>query len=150
MNLKVPPPVVTAIAALIMWSVASLVPALSFAFPGQGYAAGLIAICGLAIGLPAIRLFRKEQTTVDPRYPERSEALVVNGIYRFTRNPMYVGFAFLLVGWMVWLGNPANTIVLAGFVAYITRFQIMPEEAALSSIFGDEYTRYRSRVRRWL
>ena len=150
LHLKVPPPIVTAISMMLMWFVASQAPQYVVDIPGKSLAAIVIAAIGFAIGLPAIRLFRHQGTTVDPRYPDRSEALVVEGIYRYTRNPMYVGFAMLVSAWMVWLGNPVNIAVLAGFIAYITRFQIMPEEEALAVKFGSDYAEYKGSVRRWL
>ena len=150
MHLKVPPPIVTAISMMLMWFVATLVPQYAIDIPGKSVLAIVIAAMGFAIGLPAIRLFRHQGTTVDPRYPDRSEALVVKGIYRYTRNPMYVGFAMLASAWMVWLGNPVNIAVLVGFIVYITRFQIMPEEKALAEKFGSDYALYKESVRRWL
>ena len=150
MHLKVPPPIMTAISMMLMWLVATLVPQYAIDIPGKSVLAIVIAAMGFAIGLPAIRLFRHQGTTVDPRYPDRSEALVVKGIYRYTRNPMYVGFAMLASAWMVWLGNPVNIAVLVGFIVYITRFQIMPEEKALAEKFGSDYALYKESVRRWL
>ena len=150
MHLKVPPPIMTAISMMLMWLVATLVPQYAIDIPGKSVLAIVIAAMGFAIGLPAIRLFRHQGTTVDPRYPDRSEALVVKGIYRYTRNPMYVGFVMLASAWMVWLGNPVNIAVLVGFIVYITRFQIMPEEKALAGKFGSDYALYKESVRRWL
>lgn len=75
---------------------------------------------------------------------------MVGGVYRATRNPMYVGLALLLLAWTVYLGAPLALLGVAAFVAYITRFQIVPEERVLAQKFGPEFGAYRSRVRRWL
>jgi len=82
--------------------------------------------------------------------PQSASALVVSGIYRFTRNPMYVGFLFVLLGWAVWLSNGLSFLFLPAFVLYMNRFQIQPEERALHARFGQEFVAYTSRVRRWL
>ena len=81
--------------------------------------------------------------------PETASALVVAGIYRHTRNPMYVGFGLVLVGWGIFLGNALAFIFLPAFVLHMNRFQIRPEERALAKIFGPEFAAYQSRVRRW-
>ncbi|MEB0160908.1 isoprenylcysteine carboxylmethyltransferase family protein, partial [Pseudomonas sp. AH2 (2023)] len=91
----------------------------------------------------------RSRTTVNPLRPDKAAALVSGGVYRVTRNPMYVGMMLLLVAWAVYLDS---AWVLAGpvaFVAYITRFQIAPEERVLRAKFAD-FDAYAARVRRWL
>jgi len=85
-----------------------------------------------------------------PLEPEAATSLVTGGIYRYTRNPMYVGFAALLLGWAVYLAVPWVLLGPVAFILFITRFQIIPEERALSSKFGRQYGEYQERVRRWL
>ena len=87
---------------------------------------------------------------MNPLKPETSSRLVTSGIYRHTRNPMYLGMAVVLLGWAAWLGSAWSLLGIAMFAAYITRFQILPEETALQRIFGAEFDEYRERVRRWL
>ena len=82
--------------------------------------------------------------------PASASSLVTSGVYGVTRNPMYVGLLFVLVAWASLLAAPWTLIGPLVFVAYISRFQIAPEERALSTIFGDAYSQYRTRVRRWL
>jgi protein-S-isoprenylcysteine O-methyltransferase Ste14 len=94
--------------------------------------------------------FRRAGTTVNPMKPESSSSLVVSGIYAFTRNPMYLGFLFALLAWAIYLSHPAAFLVLPLFVWYMNRFQIEPEERALASLFGEAFTTYAARVRRWL
>ena len=76
--------------------------------------------------------------------------LVTSGVYRYTRNPMYLGMACLLLAWAVYLQNPLALLGVPLFMAYITQFQIKPEERMLVKLFGDAFIRYRQQVRRWL
>ena len=149
LELKIPPPVVGLATAALMWFVAREFPALRFTFPYQtGLAIGLAAI-GLLLDVSGVAGFLRAKTTVNPLKPAAASKLVTTGLYRFTRNPMYAGMLLLLLAWATRL---SNTAALAGpplFALYITRFQIVPEERALSSLFGREYAAYRARVRRW-
>ena len=112
--------------------------------------AGLLAAAGLALDFSGLLTFVRRHTTISPLSPRKSTVLVTRGVYRFTRNPMYLGLVCLLAAWAVWL---AALLPFAGpvlFVAYITRFQIRPEERVLSQLFGPAYTDYTRRVRRWI
>lgn len=82
--------------------------------------------------------------------PDSASALVTGGIYKITRNPMYLGFLLILLGWTVFLSNLFAYALLPVFVIYMNRFQIVPEENALDTLFGNEYRFYKSKVRRWL
>lgn len=146
---RVPPPLVGAIAGALMLGVAWVAPALTFDLSWRLPIAVVIALAGLALGLVAVGHFLRARTTVDPLDPGKASALVASGIYRFTRNPMYLGMAMLLLAWAVWLSNLAALAGLALFVAYINRFQIEPEERALRARFGEEFDAYCRRVRRW-
>lgn len=152
LELKLPPPLVGLGVALLMASAAWLAPAWPLPLPPalRLAVAALLIVAGLAIELLGLLAFRAHRTTVNPLRPQRSAALVTSGIYRFTRNPMYVGMGLLLLAWAVWLSSLAALPGPLVFVAYITRWQIRPEERVLQRIFGDDYTRYRARVRRWL
>ena len=150
LELKIPPPLVGIATAALMYGVAQWVPAAAFAPPARVGLAALIAICGVAIDLSALYAFHRHRTTVNPLAPERTSVIVSNGVYRFTRNPMYVGVALQLLGWCAYLRNPLALLALVAFVAYITRFQILPEERALAQNFGEPYLQYLRRVRRWL
>ena len=150
LELKVPPVAVVAVAALLMWAISYLLPALNLALPGRTPAAILAALIGVVAAVAGVVEFRRARTTVNPLKPESASALVAGGIYQLTRNPMYLGFAFALLGWGVFLSNPVSLAVLFVFVGYMNRFQIGPEERALESLFGEEFAAYRSKVRRWL
>lgn len=93
--------------------------------------------------------FFKSKTTVDPTTPSKASKLVTSGIYQFSRNPMYLGLLLILLAWGLWLGNAFNVLLAAGFVAYMNKFQILPEEEALMKLFHKEYKQYCTLVRRW-
>ena len=148
MNPKIPPLVIVLIGALLMWLLDGLLP--MPALPGMPMTAILIALAGVAVCAAGVLTFRRAGTTVNPLEPARASALVVRGIYRATRNPMYLGFALLLVAWGVWLSNAVALLIVPAFVLYMNRWQIAPEERALEALFGDSYRAYRESVRRWI
>ena len=150
LELLIPPPLVALASALIMWGVVSVWPNFVLTFPYQVYVAASLFLTGLALDVISIGAFSKAKTTVTPLAPQKASSLVVEGLYRFTRNPMYLGLLFILSGIATWLGSPLNAVILFGFIAYITAFQIKPEEAALEELFGADYHAYKQSVRRWL
>lgn len=110
-----------------------------------------VALAGLAVGAAGVLAFRRAGTTVDPHHIENASALVTGGIYRLTRNPMYLGLVLISMGWGIRLGSAIGTIVGPALIfAALTRFQIMPEERMMSERFGDEYRAFQGRVRRWI
>jgi len=150
LELRVPPPVVMVVVALFMWLAARAVAALDFQMPARGTLAIAIALTGLAIAVFAVFQFRRAGTTPNPMKPHDSATVVVTGVYRYSRNPMYVGDLLILAGWAIWLANAAAFLGLPLFVAYLNRFQISAEERALQARFGAAYAAYRAAVRRWL
>jgi protein-S-isoprenylcysteine O-methyltransferase Ste14 len=110
----------------------------------------VLALVGLAFGVAGVVSFRRARTTVNPTTPAAASSLVSSGVYRITRNPMYVGLALLLFAWAVFLSSAWSLLGVLAFVLYIGRFQIVPEERALAQLFGSEYTAYQAKVRRWL
>ena len=109
-----------------------------------------LAIVGVAFDVAGLMAFRRAKTTVNPMKPQSTSSMVDSGVYRVTRNPMYVGLVFMLCGWAVFLWSWWALPGPLAFVAYIGRFQIAPEEEALSKLFGAEYLAYKASVRRWL
>ncbi|GHB05022.1 methyltransferase family protein [Shewanella indica] len=114
-----------------------------------GLAVSLLT-AGLVIPLAGVLSFKRHGTTPDPRVPEQSSAFVTSGIYRCSRNPMYLGFVFLLLAQAVFLNCLWVLFLIALFVAYLQRFQILPEERAMQQLFGDSYRLYCQKVRRWI
>lgn len=147
---RVPPPVVgLVVAALMAWLAGGPV----WHVPGgvNGLSVALLVMVGLSFDLAGLMAFRASRTTVNPMRPERTSSLVTRGVYRVTRNPMYVGMAFLLLAWGLYLAHwPSLLLGPAAYVLYLNRFQIAPEERVLRELFGDEYRAYTTRVRRWL
>jgi len=150
LELKIPPPVVALIVAAAMWMNSVSGPRLSLPFEMRVAFAIAIAAVGIVFDLSALLAFRRAKTTINPLKPGRTSTLVTVGIYRVSRNPMYVGLVCFLLGWAAYL---AALWPLAGpllFILYLNRFQIEPEERILARRFGDDFTAYRERVRRWL
>lgn len=147
---RIPPPLVMACTGAGMWLAA--VPAGGLPSPSPLQLA--LAIAGVLAGaffcLAGVVSFRRARTTVNPLRPQNASALVSSGIYRVSRNPMYVGFALFLVALAAVLGSLPALAGVALFVLYITRFQILPEERALRALFGADFEAYCARVRRWL
>jgi protein-S-isoprenylcysteine O-methyltransferase Ste14 len=148
LDLKIPPVVTGAVTAIGMWLVSRTLPTLTFA-PLRVVAVGL-GLAGIAITALAMLSFWRAHTTVNPMKPSSASFLVTSGIYRFTRNPMYLGMLFVLVGWALYLANVLGFLFLPAFILYMNRFQIEPEERALTSLFGQEFLEYASRVHRWI
>ena len=138
------------IAALAMWLFAVWLPAAHFHLPGRPVLIYALLATGILIIGSGVVEFRRVRTTVNPRQPEAATEMVTRGVYNRTRNPMYLGFAFMLFAWGVYLSNVASFTIIFGFVAYITRFQIVPEERALESKFGQSFRFYRAKTRRWV
>lgn len=147
---KIPPPLVAAACALLMWGIAQYSPIVALAAPLRWGVALLVLLTGAAFCVAGVWSFRQAHTTVNPLKPDAASSLVRTGVYRYSRNPMYVGFALLLLAWACYLAAPWALLGVLAFVLYIHRFQIAPEERALAQIFGDEFQRYSAQVRRWL
>lgn len=150
LELKVPPVLQVIIIAAAMYGVSKLFPELTFTLTGSQWLASMFVIIGLIIIMMGVLEFKKAQTTVNPHTPEKSASLVISGIYKLTRNPMYLGMLFILLGWAFYLSNAVSFILLPVFIIYISRFQIKPEERFIMHKFGDEYRAYMNTVRRWL
>jgi protein-S-isoprenylcysteine O-methyltransferase Ste14 len=146
----VPPVAATLCVAVPMWLVARLSPALAVVVPGRLGVALALAAAGAAVALAGVAEFRRVRTTVNPLRPEKASALVTSGIFRWTRNPMYLGLAIVLLGWAAWLANPLAALGVPAFVLWMGRWQIPREERALEGLFGEAFARYRTQVRRWL
>jgi len=134
----------------VMWGLRAAAPGLTGVYAGRIAIACAVFALGVAAALAGVVEFRRARTTVNPLHPEKATAVVDSGIFRISRNPMYLGMLLALVAWALFLANP---VTLAGpvlFVLFMNRFQIVPEERALTALFGDGYRVYLGRVRRWL
>ncbi len=149
MKLKIPPAIVLLVFGLLMYLLAKFLPFGYFDFFGRHYLMVGLAVFAILIMVIALFQFYTAKTTIDPAQPGKTKKLVSNGIYAYTRNPIYLAMLLLLLAWGIWLGNAFNTLLAAGFVAYMNRFQIEPEEQALTKIFNKDYKQYCLLVRRW-
>ena len=150
LELKVPPLALVFLMAAFMWLARWAVPTFGFELPARTLFSVSVVVAGAVIGGLGVASFIRAKTTVNPMKPDSSSSLVISGIYRFTRNPMYLGFLLGLLGWAIFLSNALAFFLLPAFIVYMNRFQIEPEEKALARLFGEQFVAYRSRVRRWL
>lgn len=150
LELRILPVMQVIIVAAGMWAFSLVFPALNAPVSSAiGLVASFIAV-GVIVALLGVLEFRRANTTADPRFPDKSSRLVVSGVYRISRNPMYLGFLLVLFGWALYLMNYLAFLLLPLFVAYMNRFQIQPEERYMNQKFGDEFEAYAARVRRWI
>jgi len=150
LELRIPPVLVTGCFAMLMWLVSLFLPGIAAPKPFRFLSFAVLASAGTFVAISGVVLFRRTRTTVNPMTPGEATSLVTSGIYKRTRNPMYVGLLLLLLGWALFLSNPYSLALSVGFVLYMNRFQIRREESALESVFGSDFSLYKTRVRRWL
>ncbi|HLQ85896.1 MAG TPA: isoprenylcysteine carboxylmethyltransferase family protein [Salinisphaeraceae bacterium] len=147
---KIPPPVVTIVAIVLMWLLARATPLFRMDNPFRYELAIVLILLGVLVSFLGMREFTRHAASSDPRHPDRTDVLVTSGIYRRTRNPMYLGLAIALCGIAWYLSNLLTVIVIGAFMIYLTYFQILPEERVLASKFGEPGAAYLQRVRRWI
>ena len=151
---RIPPPVIDLACAGAMAWLAGAVPAVRLWPPGGAWWVWVLALglatVGALVALAGLIEFRRARTTFNPLAPQRARTVVTSGVYRHTRNPMYLGMLIVLAGWAVWLGNAAAWLGLPLSVALLTVLQIRPEERILAERFGEDFKRYAARVRRWI
>ncbi len=150
LELKIPPVALSVMAAVLMWCARSAAPGFDFVLPSKSVFPVGLALVGALTCVAGVVSFRRAKTTVNPMKPDSTSSLVVSGIYRYTRNPMYLGFLLIQLAWAAALSNVLALVCLPAFVVYMNRFQISPEERVLASRFAQDYAEYRARVRRWL
>ncbi|MDG5977877.1 isoprenylcysteine carboxyl methyltransferase [Hydrogenophaga taeniospiralis CCUG 15921] len=150
LELKIPPVALALLVGAAMWGVAVWVPGQAGPLPRLPAVALLLVLAGALVAVLGVASFRRAKTTVNPTTPGAASALVDSGIYRYSRNPMYLGLLLVLSGWGLWLAHALALLGLPAFVVYMNRFQIAPEERALTAVFGDAFTAYRQKVRRWI
>ena len=149
LELRIPPPILTLVTALVMWAGARGSPLR--ARPDWLHAAVLgVCVTGAVVLASGIVGLRAARTTVSPMRPDRSTVIVQSGIFHYTRNPIYLGLLLLLTAWAMRLWQPQSFVALPVFAAWIHRFQILPEERALRVKFGEAFDSYAGSTRRWL
>ncbi len=150
MKLKIPPAIVFMVHLGLVWVLDQIIGSDVPGSETQRIITQVLGTAGVAIILVALGGFRRAGTTVNPMKPAQASRLVQTGIYRYTRNPMYLALLLILLAWITWKGVWPAMLLAFIFVWYMTEFQIKPEEQALQERFGEEYLHYKQRVRRWL
>ena len=150
MKLLIPPPVYALMIGFLMWFLNRNFPMTHFIDAPWNKIGIAIILIAASSDVWSIFLFFKKHTTANPMKPANTTGLVTKGLYKITRNPMYVGLLTILTGYAIWLGSLSPFFVLPLFYFLITEMQIKPEEEALEKKFGQEYLNYKNSVRRWL
>lgn len=148
--LKIPPLLLTFLFASAMWLTSFCFPKLTFDITYLFLITNIILAIAVIMVLAGVISFKRAKTTVNPINPEQTSSLVVTGIYQFTRNPMYLGFLFMLIAVALLLSNAAALVFIPMFIIYMNKFQIIHEENMLLTLFGDTYRQYLNSTRRWI
>ncbi|OEF23502.1 methyltransferase family protein, partial [Vibrio rumoiensis] len=149
LELRVKPPIVAIIAVMVMFLLEYYVSNEGLGLGQLGWSVILaLVIVGFMFAIAGVNLFFKSETTIHPDLKHATNKLVITGVYRVSRNPMYLGMLLNLVAVSVWMNNWLSIGVCVGFVLYISQFQIKPEERFLKDKFGQEYQDYCHKVRR--
>ena len=148
MKTRIPPPILALGMIVIIYLSSFFIESTTFNY--QGSLSVLVLILGLACAIPSFKLFARYKTTISPLIPSDATALVTEGMYRYSRNPMYLGLLLLTIASTIWFGTWFGIIINIVFIFLINFLQIIPEEEALLEIFGEEYEEYKKNVRRWI
>tara|TARA_B100001287_G_scaffold186938_1_gene157756 strand:- start:117 stop:563 length:447 start_codon:yes stop_codon:yes gene_type:complete len=148
MDNKVPPPIVTFICGLAIYFSKSFFN--EFFSYSNNIISLFLLILGLVVFLSAVKSFRKQKTTVNPLEPRQASSLVTSGIFKFSRNPMYLGMLIILLSLSFKFNLIGGMTISLFFYIFITKFQIIPEEAAMNELFGNEFINYSNKTKRWI
>ena len=148
MKKRIPPPLIAMLCVLIIFLSKSIFPSFVFSYKLQ---LGIFVITiGFLLLIISIKSFIDNKTTINPLNLKKSTYLVTSGVFRFSRNPMYLGMLLFLLGTAIILNIIGGLIISILFIFYMNFFQIIPEEKALENLFGKNYKNYRKTVRRWI
>lgn len=147
---RIPPPLVTLVIGVLMWLETGVFPQTALPYALRLGAGLMLVIAAGIFVFPAVLSFRRSHTTVNPVRIEKANHLVTTGIYRISRNPMYLAMVLLLAALAFFLGSLWSLLGPVALMLFLTRFQILAEEHVLAEIFGQPYHEYCARVRRWL
>jgi protein-S-isoprenylcysteine O-methyltransferase Ste14 len=150
LELKIPPDVVWIAVAALMWLAARVTPAVAIPNRLRVWIAVVLIVAGTVLIVASRMALDSAGTTWHPTEPQRSTRLLTTGVYRFSRNPTYVGMTIVLLSWAVLMASPVAGVLAAVFVVYVDRFQIRPEERILAGLFGQDFSDYALMVRRWV
>lgn len=150
LKLKIPPPFYALSVALIMWLASQYFPIATLIVAPWNMLGIALVVLAAVMDFTSLYLFFKKKTTPNPMKPEFTTGLVTNGMYKISRNPMYLGMLMMLIGFAIFLGQLSPFLIIPLFYVVITEMQIKPEEEMLEQKFGTEYIEYKTKVRRWL
>ena len=148
MNNKIPPPIITLICGLGIYFSRSLFP--KYNYISINIIAVSFLLLGIIILITAVLSFKRQDTTVSPLQPEKASYLVASGIFKYSRNPMYLGMLLILISMTIKFNFVGGILIIFAFIAFITKFQIIPEETALERLFGKEFIEYKKKTKRWI
>jgi len=148
MNNKIPPPIVTFICGIVIYFSKTFFNQF-FSYSNNTISLFLL-IFGLVVFISAVKSFRTHKTTVNPLEPRKASSLVTSGIFKFSRNPMYLGMLIILLSISFKFNIIGGMITSLFFYIFITKFQIIPEEVAMNELFGNEFIDYEKKTRRWI
>ena len=148
MKTKIPPPIIALVMIAIIYLSSLIIEPITFNY--QTLISILVVGIGLACAIPSFQLFAKHNTTISPFTPSETSALVTDGMYRYSRNPMYLGLVLLTIATTIFFGTWVGVVIVVAFIFLLNFLQIIPEEEALHDIFGEEYVEYQKKVRRWI
>ena len=148
METKIPPPIVTLIFGLAIYLSRTIFPEIEIQY--SSFFGMVLLLLGFLILISAVKLFRNDKTTVNPLSPEQATKLVTNGIFKLSRNPMYLGMAVILASVAMFFNIIGGIIFMALFCLYITKFQIIPEEKVMKELFAQDFEQYMQATRRWI
>ena len=150
LELKIPPAVIFAVFALFFWVIDAYFPVFDVDIPFRPALVAFLMAVALLIAVWSLLLFYRNETTVQAHKPHDTEKLITSGPYKHTRNPMYLSLSMVLIAQAIFLSDFLALMLMLGFYAYMTRFQIIPEERHMMEIFGEEYEEYADETPRWL
>lgn len=145
---KILPPVYLVLALILMLGLHLAIPITSFITPLTEIIGVAIILGSIAIILHSVFLFRRAKTALRPF--EESTRLVTWGLYRFCRNPIYLGMVLVLIGVALVLGTLSPFLVIPVFALQIQKEFVLAEEKFLERIFGEEYLNYKHKIPRWI
>ncbi len=148
MNNKIPPPIVTLICGLSIYFSRQFFP--EFIFNFSNFLSISFLLLGMGILFISAASFKKHQTTINPLKPHKASLLIVSGVFSFSRNPMYLGMALILISISIKFNLMGGLLITILFISFITKFQIIPEEAAMQKLFPEQFASYQHNTRRWI
>ena len=147
MKNTIPPPIVTLICALLIYLSKPIFTELIIKY--SNLISLVFLIFGLVIIIISFQRFKKEKTTINPINIEKASSLVTGGIFKYSRNPMYLGMLLILISITIRFNIYGGILIVGFFVYFITYFQILPEEKAMLKLFGEDFINYKNETRRW-